>query len=249
MGIMGRSKKNLVDHKGELKLENNDKKVGRWTIISTMSGKACDGFKGLAREVNKVRPGEQLAAGNWIRSLNDNCALHMQADGNLALYNGRYVTWLSNTGGNEGAVFRVTHNGSVRIVSKGGKSLWKANTEGKKVRDVMLEDSCDLVMYNQKNQRVWSVHNRLEDPQKKKNGSTKSSLSSGTLSQKELKKVKKAIKKKEIKRAAQKLEERRERKLEKKKKEVKKAEKKIKRKIDKLMTTDAGWMERRERSL
>merc|ERR1711879_594863 len=57
MGIMGRSKKNLVDHKGELKLENNDKKVGRWTIISTKSGKACDGFKGLAREVNKVRPG------------------------------------------------------------------------------------------------------------------------------------------------------------------------------------------------
>merc|ERR1711879_908935 len=116
---------------------------------------------------DRLRPGEQLREGDWIKSRNSACALHMQTDGNLALYTGPYVTWASNTGNNPGAVFKVHEDGKVDI-SKGGKRIWKAHSLGHKVRDVMLQDNCNLIMYNRRNQRVWAIHNPPDSVPKRK---------------------------------------------------------------------------------
>merc|ERR1711884_155164 len=156
--LMGRSKRNLVDDGGEVRLRQNKNEFGRWTIVSAKRGKKCESFKGQAREPDRLRPGEQLGSGDWIKSRNSACALHMQTDGNLALYTGPYVTWASNTGGSAGAVFKVHEDGKVDI-SKGSKVVWKAETKGHKVRDVMLQNNCNLAMYDRRNQRVWAIHN------------------------------------------------------------------------------------------
>lgn len=53
--------------------------------------------------------------------------LVMQGDGNLVVYDGgAKPAWSSGTGGNPGAFFRASEEGSIRITTSDGKRLWSA---------------------------------------------------------------------------------------------------------------------------
>ncbi|MFE9571045.1 FG-GAP-like repeat-containing protein [Streptomyces sp. NPDC006692] len=111
----------------------------------------------------RITPGTRLTSGQSITSTS--AKLTMQADGNLTITsNANKVLWSTNTSGNPGASALIQSDGNITVNKPGddSTSLWSTNkvTEGKPehLSDgfAMLQDRGNLVVYNAKNQSLWS---------------------------------------------------------------------------------------------
>merc|ERR1719471_2557837 len=107
------------------------------------------------RSPNKMRPGTRVNAGEYIESPNKKCALHMQRDGNLVLYDKDVVKWASNTYGKKGSYLRMQKDGKLVVFYKGA-AVWTASN-GAPGQVLTLNDDCNLVLYRKTGKSIWST--------------------------------------------------------------------------------------------
>ena len=99
--------KNLMDDGGVVRMQNSKKNWDRWILRATNGDIRCKSFQGYAKEKDRLRPGSVLKAGQFRKSQNEQCAVHMQKDGNLVIFKGKNTHWTSNTLGKTGAKLKV----------------------------------------------------------------------------------------------------------------------------------------------
>jgi hypothetical protein len=103
-----------------------------------------------------LNPGQQLKAGDSVRSSGGEYALHQQEDGNLVLYRGKTPLWSSQTGDSPGAFTAMQSDGNL-VVYKGTKPLWASNTGDEPGARLAVQDDGNLVIYAGKT-AVWDRH-------------------------------------------------------------------------------------------
>jgi hypothetical protein len=103
-----------------------------------------------------MQPGDVLRPGWSIYSPNDHYQLIMQADGNLALYDGaRQALWASGTEGHPGAYAALKPDGDLVVYSPAGAALWSTKTYKHAGAYLSLKSDGNLVLY-QGSRVVWS---------------------------------------------------------------------------------------------
>ena len=101
-------------------------------------------------------PGEQMTAGQSIRSPRGQYQLTMQADGNLVLYDtgDSNALWSTGSLGANRAVMQADGN---FVVYSAGNAVWTSGTDGFLNGRLVLQDDGNLVVYDD-DQAVWSRH-------------------------------------------------------------------------------------------
>ncbi|MGN6317657.1 hypothetical protein [Trinickia sp.] len=95
----------------------------------------------------KLAAGQDLKAGEAIRSDNGQYELQMQKDGNLVLYdvaNGKSL-WSSNTSGSGAQVARLGKDGNLQVLN-GDRAVWSSNTAGRSDVTLIPQDDGNLVL-------------------------------------------------------------------------------------------------------
>jgi tyrosinase len=107
---------------------------------------------------NTMRPGEVLAADQWIRSANGQYELIYQGDGNLVLYGpGHRALWASNTDGKPVGSCVMQGDGNLVIYAPGGVPLWASNTDGHAGAALAIQDDGNVVIYSTAGAALWKT--------------------------------------------------------------------------------------------
>lgn len=105
---------------------------------------------------DRLRPGQQLKANQYIRSADKRYVLLMQADGNLVGFApGFRAIWQTRTGGNAGARAAFQADGNVVVYSSSNKPLWNIGINKSPERFIMQSDG-NIVGYNSSNAPFWA---------------------------------------------------------------------------------------------
>ncbi len=99
-------------------------------------------------DVEQLRGGQSLRAGQSRRSRDGRFRLEMQKDGNLALYEGatKRAVWSAQTGGNPGASAALQSDGNLVVLSVQGVPLSVSATKGQRAQLVVQGDG-QAVLY------------------------------------------------------------------------------------------------------
>jgi tyrosinase len=107
---------------------------------------------------HEMRPGEVLAANQWMRSANGRYELIYQGDGNLVLYGpGHLALWASNTDGEPVGSCVMQGDGNLVIYSPGGVALWASDTDGHAGAALAVQDDGNVVIYAPSGAAVWKT--------------------------------------------------------------------------------------------
>lgn len=106
---------------------------------------------------DQLSSGQQLKAGEGLRSQNGRYRLVMQGDGNLVLYaKNKGALWASHTNGTKAK--RVVMQGDGNLVAYGGgKAHWASHTSGKGRSRLLVQNDGNLVIYSN-GKPTWASH-------------------------------------------------------------------------------------------
>lgn len=118
------------------------------SLLLVMTGASLpSGSARAAGTGDTLTVGQQLDAGDQLRSPAGRYRLSMQSDGNAVLYaDAARVLWASRTVGNPGARLVMQSDGNLVLYSAAGKALWASRTSGAGAR-LALQDDGNLVVY------------------------------------------------------------------------------------------------------
>ncbi|MEX1140719.1 MAG: peptidoglycan DD-metalloendopeptidase family protein, partial [Thermoleophilaceae bacterium] len=105
--------------------------------------------------------GQQLRAGELIRSASGRFRAVMQGDGNFVVYDGSTALWSSRTNGHPGSRVVMQGDGNLVVYSKGGRALWSSRTNGHPGSRVVMQSDGNLVVYRGKKPLWASKQQRL----------------------------------------------------------------------------------------
>jgi Ca2+-binding RTX toxin-like protein/6-phosphogluconolactonase (cycloisomerase 2 family) len=103
--------------------------------------------------------GESLSIGEFITSPNGAVRLQMQADGNVALWNGNTVLWDAfSNGGTAGHILRMQEDGHLVLYKADGVTpAWTSNTFGNDGAFAVLQHDGNFVIYDTEQTPLWST--------------------------------------------------------------------------------------------
>merc|ERR1711953_998164 len=87
--------------------------------------------------------------------------MHMQENGNLAIFKGEETLFATQTIGKEGAYLEVQKDGNVVLKNNDG-IVWAADTKGNPVRALILENDCQMYLYSRDNKKIWASNTKIK---------------------------------------------------------------------------------------
>ncbi|WP_188194722.1 hypothetical protein [Nonomuraea sp. SYSU D8015] len=106
--------------------------------------------------VSRMYPDQVLRAHQYLRSVDGDDKLLMQADGNLVLLTDGRPVWSSHTEGNPGAFMQLQLDGNLVVRSASGDALWDTGTQHKGAT-VHLQDDGNLVVRSSTGKVLWAA--------------------------------------------------------------------------------------------
>ncbi len=110
---------------------------------------------------NTLRAGQNLNAGNELRSKDGRFRLAMQGDGNAVLYADGVALWQTGTRGS-GNRLRLTPRGQVQVRTGAGQVVWRSGSAASRSR-LVLQDDANLVVYSHANGAAWTSRTAMPD--------------------------------------------------------------------------------------
>ena len=107
---------------------------------------------------DRLRDGQGLLPGSFIKSQDGRFTLIMQLDGNLVIYGpGHQALWASNTAGHHD-VFDVVMQSDGNLVLYNGTNhpFWASNTAGVTGASLVMQNDGNLVIYDAANKAHWA---------------------------------------------------------------------------------------------
>lgn len=102
--------------------------------------------------------GDQLNAGQYIRSPNGQYKLIMQSDGNLVLYDSKqHPTWNAQTAGKSGAFAVMQSDGNFVVYTPDMTPWFDSHTGGNPGAYLALQDDGNLVVYSAAQKALWDT--------------------------------------------------------------------------------------------
>src|SRR5690606_21845139 len=85
--------------------------------------------------------------------------LIMQKDGNLCMYNNKYVyIWGTNTNGNEGSRLVLEDSGELIVYNSAGKAIWKNTAQNSSGAEVAAKNFLELNKSLKLNEQIVSAN-------------------------------------------------------------------------------------------
>jgi surface antigen len=105
---------------------------------------------------DRLKSGQTLNGGQFIRSSDKRFVALMQSDGNLVVYGPAYqVLWNTRTSGNGGARLIMQGDGNL-VVYVGSKALWNSETAGTGSSNAIVQNDANFVTYAASGSATWS---------------------------------------------------------------------------------------------
>jgi cell wall-associated NlpC family hydrolase len=107
-----------------------------------------------------LNAGEQLKAGQFLRSPDKKLTLNMQTDGNLVLYApGSQARWNTHTRGHNGAFAAFQTDGNLVVYAADKKPLWNSFDHGglRGANRLILQNDGNLVEYTKTDAVTWNT--------------------------------------------------------------------------------------------
>jgi hypothetical protein len=134
-----------------------------------------------AQPRDRLLSGQGLLSGESLDSPNGDYRLVLLANGNLEEYgSNNEKVWASNTSGNTNIWDAIMQpDGNFVVHNTFGVALWASDTSGNDGATFVIGDGGGLVIYNAKNQSIWSV-GKVPASELNTEGSTVSATSANT---------------------------------------------------------------------
>jgi surface antigen len=127
-------------------------KAGTATWHTRTSGHATYSYFGADR----LKAGQTLSKGQYIRSSDKRFVALMQTDGNLVIYGPAYeVRWHTRTNGYPGARLVMQGDGNL-VVYTSSTALWNSGTNGYGNSFVVMQNDANFVVYTDYGKATWS---------------------------------------------------------------------------------------------
>lgn len=105
---------------------------------------------------NQLTADQTIQANDYIMSANGQSLLHVQPNGNLALFrNFNGIPWTSHSGGAPLQLV-MQSDGNLVLYSQGGGALWYTGTGGNPGAKLVLQDDGNMVLYSASNAVLWT---------------------------------------------------------------------------------------------
>lgn len=105
----------------------------------------------------RLNPGQSLAPGQYIRSLDRRYALLLQGDGNLVLYGPAYHSLWATDSSESLADRLVMQTDGNLVLYRGSQAIWTTQTNGVPEAFLQLQDDGNLVIYSGSTSH-WATH-------------------------------------------------------------------------------------------
>ncbi|WP_208092626.1 hypothetical protein [Blastococcus xanthinilyticus] len=116
------------------------------------------GLPASAATADTLSAGQQLTAGQGLRSASGAYSLTVQGDGNAVLYaSGGRPVWNSDTWRSPGSRLVMQTDGNLVLYNRAGASIWHSATWGHAGARVVLHDDGNLVLYRSDGRVLWST--------------------------------------------------------------------------------------------
>lgn len=130
--------------------------------------------------INRLNKGQQLFAGQSLKSSNGKVVLIYQTDGNLVLYDAQNnPLWANNKNGTLTNTVVMQSDGNLGHYDIRGASVWASNTNGNPDAYLLLQDDYNLVLYSKDNKPLWATNTKFVSPTPAPTQASNSSLAQG----------------------------------------------------------------------